>query len=807
MDFGEGISITKEQKVTEKNEIKDNNSIWEYTFEDLPKLDDYGDEIEYTVNEKDLNNIFYIKSEVDQETMTVTNKFQVPGDTIDIEVKKIWDDNENKAGKRPTSITLQIKNGDKVVSEEVVSEEYEWKHVFTVPKYDENGNEISYTIDELPLENIFYTDENKVIDNENRTITNKFEVPDTKQNIKVTKKWDDNSNIYGKRPEKVTMILTISDVKEDTMMKFTGLIGKQFVKELTKENEVEGDKDTWEYTFEDLPVYDENGDVLEYELTEYVDSIYYEEVPRFELTDYTIINKFKVPDDKISIPVIKIWDDNSNSSGKRPENVTLVLTGDDGSKPYKVTLSKDNVDIVSNDMNKWLYTFDNLPKYNSVNGDEIKYTLSEEKVDSNYYTDGVVNNDEKTVTNSRKESKVIVHHYIIGTEEKVPSKEEGKVVEDEEIVGYAGDSYLASPSENASDDYDCVEVVGDMQGEIKPETTEVTFYYIRKASVRVEYVNKINNEKLADDVIISGHENDKYQTEQKEFEGYDFIEVVGNTEGVMNPDEEIVVTYYYLKPAKVITRYLEEETEEELSEETVIEGHEGESYKTEPKEIDFYKLSKSPDNEEGQMKDTIYVTYYYQKKIVDFGIDKTIGSIEINGKSQKINDNDLSKAEVYRKSISSTNIKITYIIKVTNKGEIEGEVTLLEKIPEYLTMEESDNPDWEISGKEARFKTDIINKGESKTYEVVMRWKKGDGHFGMQTNIVKIEDVSTPSGFEEENLQNNSDDAEVMISISTGVEKITGALLVILIFLLIILYLNRKLLIERVKIKGLKEEK
>ena len=46
-----------------------------------------------------------------------------------------------------------------------------------------------------------------------------------------------------------------------------------------------------------------------------------------------------------------------------------------------------------------------------------------------------------------------------------------------------------------------------------------------------------------------------------------------------------------------------------------------------------------------------------------------------------------------------------------------------------------------------------------------------------------------------------------MISISTGVEKITGALLVILIFLLIILYLNRKLLIERVKIKGLKEEK
>ena len=78
-----------------------------------------------------------------------------------------------------------------------------------------------------------------------------------------------------------------------------------------------------------------------------------------------------------------------------------------------------------------------------------------------------------------------------------------------------------------------------------------------------------------------------------------------------------------------------------------------------------------------------------------------------------------------------------------------------------------------------------------------MEWKKGDGHFGMQTNIAKIEEVSTPSGFEEENLQNNADEAEVMITISTGVEKVSGIVLIALIYIAAVIYTNRKLTIRK----------
>ena len=122
-------------------------------------------------------------------------------------------------------------------------------------------------------------------------------------------------------------------------------------------------------------------------------------------------------------------------------------------------------------------------------------------------------------------------------------------------------------------------------------------------------------------------------------------------------------------------------------------------------------------------------------------------------------------------------------------------------------MKKADNPGWEITGNEARYETEEIGVGESKTYKVVMEWKKGDGHFGMQTNIAKIETVETPSGFEEENLQNNADEAEVMITISTGVEKVSGIVLIALIYILAIIYMNRKLTFAKAEVKEDSENK
>ena len=402
-------------------------------------------------------------------------------------------------------------------------------------------------------------------------------------------------------------------------------------------------------------------------------------------------------------------------------------------------------------------------------------------------------------------AEIVVTYYYkyvsAGVIEKHIDEITGEVLTEERYTGYEGDKYETKEKEFAGYDLVKEKYPENATGVMTREEIEVDYYYIKKATVRVEYVDKYTGNKIIEDVIISGHEKEEYKTEEKEFEGYDYIEVVGETEGTMTLDEEKVITYYYLKPATVITRYLEEETEEVLAPEDIVEGHEGDEYVTGAKEIEYYKISKLPENATGEMKDTIYVTYYYKKKIVDLSLEKTIDSMEIEGKKQRITNEDLVKAEVYRKSINSTDIKIVFNIKVTNEGEIAGKVDILEKIPEYLSMSEKDNPGWTVEGDEARYETETIEAGKSKTYKVVMRWEKGDGHFGMQKNIAKIEKVITPSGFDEENLQNNSDESEVMITISTGVEKMSGIILIALLYILAIVYMSKRLVTSKEYVK------
>lgn len=53
----------------------------------------------------------------------------------------------------PESIMVRLKNGDIVVDEVVVTpnEQGVWQYAFTAPKYDADGNEIQYTVEELPV--------------------------------------------------------------------------------------------------------------------------------------------------------------------------------------------------------------------------------------------------------------------------------------------------------------------------------------------------------------------------------------------------------------------------------------------------------------------------------------------------------------------------------------------------------------------------------------------------------------------------------------------------------------------------------
>ena len=133
---------------------------WKTVFECLPIVDSSGDEITYTVEET--KNAFY-KSNITSEenanktTFVITNSVTVPDDEIEVIGQKVWEDENNKFGKRPESITLELKNKNgEVIETGVANAENNWSYKFSAPKYNEDLTEAEYTIDEESTGSIYY---------------------------------------------------------------------------------------------------------------------------------------------------------------------------------------------------------------------------------------------------------------------------------------------------------------------------------------------------------------------------------------------------------------------------------------------------------------------------------------------------------------------------------------------------------------------------------------------------------------------------------------------------------------------------
>ena len=404
---GGQTSEVKRQDVT-----PDSDGKWKYKFDKLPKYEN-GKLIEYSIDEEKV-------AGYDKVTTITTNgpdynlKNTHKPEKRTIEGQKIWNDNNNQDGKRPTSIKVKLykKVGDKE-KEEVTTQEVKadkdgnWKYKFdNLPKY-EGGKEITYSIDEEAVPGY-----EKSIDGYNLKNSYTPEVV----NVQGTKTWDDANNQDGKRPEKITVEL------------YKKVGDKQPEKVTTQE--VKADKDgNWKYKFDNLPKY-EGGKEITYSIDE-------EAVPGYEksIDGYNLKNSYTP--EVVNVQGTKTWDDANNQDGKRPEKITVELYKKVGDKqPEKVTTQEVKADKDGN----WKYKFDNLPKYEG--GKEITYSIDEEAVPGyeksidgynlkNSYTPEVVNVqgiktwiDNNNAAGKRPGSiKVILNKTVDGKTTKVAEKE------------------------------------------------------------------------------------------------------------------------------------------------------------------------------------------------------------------------------------------------------------------------------------------------------------------------------------------------------------------------------------------------
>ena len=410
--------------------ISSSLNAWQVDFNNLPKYDSNGKEIEYTVKQDffesylygwsnfkfktDLTGdiesgfIFENKSLIDIEVGKMWNEipaFVIPGtpspaslnpterllnatreysdselDTILAESDALDADSDVLAGAQDTSegtpledmseedrreanlkksivavpnaITVNLLADGVVVGTMQITKEDGWTGYFRdYLRYDENdGHEIVYTVEEVPVPGYKTEYINKLINNRViNAIVNRSVI-----DINVKKKWE--GKIQG--PVNVTLYRKFTTVSFDW----------SFYKNVAIEHEEEvatvelNEANNWQYTFEDLyefyTVEGEDPVIYEYYVKEDPVAGYNTVITGDHKDGFTITNTNTT--DLIDIPVEKKWDGDIADSAK----VTLLANGEE----------VETVEL--NEVNSWKHLFTGLQKYNN-DGSEVAYTVKE----------------------------------------------------------------------------------------------------------------------------------------------------------------------------------------------------------------------------------------------------------------------------------------------------------------------------------------------------------------------------------------------------------------------------------------------
>ena len=286
---------------------------WTAKFEKLAKYKD-GKEIKYTVTEEAVAGY---ESSIDN--FTITNSHDP--EKINISGTKVWNDNNDQDGKRPTKITVQVLKGEQVVAEVEVSAETDWKFEFKdLPKY-EKGKEITYELKEVSVAH--YTTEVTGKDGK-YTITNTH--TPAKINVKGQKIWDDANDKDGIRPDSIVVKLLANGVDTGKTATSSAASG-------------------WTYEFTDLDRYQDGGKEIVYTIKEsYVPKGYTSEV-----IGANIVNHHKPKDPEPNKPQDpktnkpkdpepnKPQDLKTNKASKTDSKPQLPKTGEEASSATVVT--------------------------------------------------------------------------------------------------------------------------------------------------------------------------------------------------------------------------------------------------------------------------------------------------------------------------------------------------------------------------------------------------------------------------------------------------------------------------------------
>ena len=298
---------------------------------------------------------------------------------IDKDVEKVTVTDEVPAGTEFKSATDGGTESDGTVTWELTDEEYLTEGTHSV-SFDVAVTEDALDGDAVTVDTVNNTAKIQIVDHPS-VETNEVENEVKTTHVKVYKIWADDDNRDGIRPGSVTVTLDAQDANgNDLTSKF------ETSKTLSSSND-------WSASWDELPTMTKDNVAIVWTVTEEAVSGYDEPGIAATMKDGGVEINITNPHtpETTTYSVKKVWDDEDNKDGSRPDNITVQLYANGNPTDSIVTLNEDN---------DWSYTWENL--YKNEKGKAIVFSAKEVNVPDGYEATYEEGDGSITITNTHE---------------------------------------------------------------------------------------------------------------------------------------------------------------------------------------------------------------------------------------------------------------------------------------------------------------------------------------------------------------------------------------------------------------------
>ncbi|EAD9206146.1 class 1 internalin InlJ [Listeria monocytogenes] len=212
-----------------------------------------------------------------------------------------------------------------------------------------------------------------------------------------------------------------------------------------------------------------------------------------------------------------------------------------------------------------------------------------------------------------------------------------KLADDEVLSGNLDDPYTSSAKDIP--DYTLTTTPDNATGTFTTTSQSVTYVYTKNIvaaePVTVNYVDD-TGKTLAPSETLNGNVGDSYNATAKQIDGYTLSAEPTNATGQFTSSAQTVNYIYTKNPAPekgVVEIHYVDENNKQLSSATEISGTVGDNYTTEPKTIDGYTLTTTPDNATGTFNTSSQTVTYVYTKNIKAAEPVTVNYVDANGKT------------------------------------------------------------------------------------------------------------------------------------------------------------------------------